>query len=149
MGSSPLKTYDLLSVYIIIGGQRISGFVEDDAISFEYASDIGEHAAGADGQVTFSRSNDKRVIATITLAETSLAYKQLGEQLQEQELETTIQRRDFLMRDDISGDKISDEFCTFLTRPSLDKGRVFSAREFQILLPNGAEGLNFGSNLTQ
>lgn len=146
---TPLKTYDLLSVYIIVGGQRLTGFVEDDAISFEYAADIGEHAAGADGQVTFSRSNDKRVIATISLAETSLAYKQLGAQLQEQEAETTIQRRDFLMRDDISGDKISDEFATFITRPSLDKGRTFGAREFQILLPNGAEGLKFGANLSQ
>jgi len=146
---APLKTYDLLSVFLIVNGERITGFAEDDAISFENGADIVEHAAGADGQVTVSRSNDKRLIATITLAETSLAYKQLGAQLQAQEAEASIQRREFLLIDNISGDRVSDEFATFISRPVLDKGRTFGTREFQILLPNGAENMKYGTNIAQ
>lgn len=145
---TPLKTYDLREVFLVIGGQRIRGFGPDDVIEFEHNADLAEHTVGADGEVTIARSNDASMMCTITVMETSTAYKALGDQLDEQNLEQSIQRRAFLMRDSISGEEISDDFCAFLTRPIPSKNRGPGTRSFKLLLPNGARGFLMGPNNT-
>jgi hypothetical protein len=99
MADAPLKTYDLDKVLIIINGIRLTGFGEDAAIAFEPQSNIGEHTVSADGQVTFSRNNDKRVLATITLRETSKAVRDLYALLLAQNAQPAILPMPFFMQD--------------------------------------------------
>ena len=90
--STPLKTYDLQSVYLTLGGYRIGGYGEDGGIEFEYSADIGELKTGADGQSVFSRINNPAMLCTITVMETSLSYKQLADLMQAQAALETIER---------------------------------------------------------
>ena len=72
------KTYDLGAVVCTLGPVGIGGYGEEGGLEFEQASVIGEVTVGATGLSTFSRSNNKDMIVTITVMETSLAYNLLG-----------------------------------------------------------------------
>jgi len=75
--STPLKTYDLASVFLLIGGYQIGGFGEDGAVSFEYGKPVASAKVGGDGQAVVSRNNDYSMTATITVMESSKSYKDL------------------------------------------------------------------------
>jgi hypothetical protein len=144
---TPIKTYDLASVYLIIGGYRIGGYGEEGGIEFEYGADIGETKVGADGQATFSRNNNDSMIVTITVMETSKSYKDLAALMQAQIDAETIEALAFLMEDEINGDKIRAAYATFLTRPTPNKGRTVGERAFKVFLPNAATEAQFGANI--
>lgn len=145
--SKPLKTYDLASIFILLGGRRLGGFGEEGVIEFEFGSDIGEPTKSADGDVTFSRSNDHSMIATITLMETSKSYRDLAEMMHTQQAQEVIESLAFLMSDEINGDKITDNYATFLTRPAPNKGKKVGERQFKLLLPNGAKDAKYGADI--
>lgn len=135
----PVKMYDLKAVALIIGGFTITGYGDDGGMEIEPNADVAEFAVGADGEVTVSRTNDKSMIATITVRETSRGYRILGELLAAQEAATPIPSLPFLMQDPISGERVTDENAVFLGRPTIAKGRTAGDREFRILLPQGAD----------
>lgn len=143
----PLKTYDLDKVLGTLGGYRIGGHGETGAFEFEMASDIGDHSVSADGQVTFSRNNDKRVILTITVMETSVSYKDLGVLMKAQQLQSPIEPLVFFMQDSINGDEVEEQYATFLTRPGPSKGKKVGERQFKLLLPNAADMIAWGAKI--
>lgn len=142
-----IKTYDLASVYLLVGGYRLGGFGEEGGIEFEYGADIGETKVGADGQATFSRNNNDSMTATITLMETSKSYRDLAALMQAQIDAETIEALSFRMEDEINGDKVSARYATFLTRPTPNKGRAAGERQFKIFLPNAAAEAKFGASI--
>ena len=126
----------------------ITGFGESDVVSFEMAADIGEDTLGADGEVTFSRNNDDRVYATITCYESSKGYQQLAAIMQTQIAAVgAIPPLSFLMQDSINGDQINDSQCMFKSRPGPSKAKGVSERAFQVLLPNAAKSIKYGSKI--
>lgn len=144
-GLEMLKTYDFTENDVVLGGHRLSGYGEDGGVEYEQASEIGDHVAGADGQVTFSRNNDKRVIATITVMETSRAYQVLAELLRAQQAQTEIEPLTYLHRDNINGDQVQSKYAVFLNRPNPSKERTAGEREFQVLLPYAADKMQLGT----
>lgn len=144
----PLKTYDLDQVFLTVGGIRITGYGEDDAVTFETASDIIEHAITADGQVVVSRNNDFRVIATITVMETSKSARDLHNMIVAQNAQPAILPLPFLCIDGNSGDQIADQYSAFLNFAPPSKAKAAGTREFRILLPDGARDMLLGATIT-
>lgn len=138
----PVKTYDFKHVRLVIGTRTITGFGEDGGVEVEPNSDVAEFSVGADGEVTVSVSNDKSMIATITVRESSRGYRELGELLTTQEqLGGRIPGYVFNLFDEISGEKVTDGSAVFLGRPTVSKNKTVGDREFRVLLPTGADGL--------
>lgn len=129
-----IKTYDLSTVQLAIGGFPISGYGQDGAISIAPAADIGEVSTGADGESTFSRSNNKDGVATITVKESSRGYRHLAALLKAQEAAVTIAPQPFFLIDPQNGDKISTPWSVFIQRPTVDKNRTASDRVFVLHL---------------
>lgn len=139
MATAPLKTYDLSAVVFTLDGITLSGFGETDAVSYERASEIIDDGVSADGEVTVSRTNDRRVYAVITVMETSLAARRLDELYKAQRTQLEILPMPFFMVDPISGDRISDQYAVFKEVPLPSKGKRHSERVFRLLLPNGLD----------
>ena len=150
MSSTPLKTYDLNSVFLVIGGRRIGGFGEDGGIEFEFSTERGEMAIIADGQATFSQTNNNLMFATVTVMETSKSYRDLADLYTTQAAEAPKERLNFLMEDELSGDKVTDQYAVFIAVPAPSKGRVAGEREFRIALPNAGDPtkLKLGQSLS-
>ncbi len=143
----PAKTYDLGRVQLTLGGQRIEGFGPDAAIEFERLGPLGEIQTGADGNQTFSRSNNHGMTATITLMETHLGYAKLAALMRIQEAQAPIAPLPFLMLDPISGDRVADAAAIFVEGPVPSKARNAGERVFRIFLPDAGRNALFGPNI--
>ena len=142
-----LKTYDFAQVYITLDGRRITGFGADGGVKFTPEADLGEHDAGADGLVTFSRTNDKRVVAEITVKDNSAAYVWLSARMALQQLENPILPMPFFMRDINSGEQVSEGQTVFINVPEVEKVKASGDRVFRILLPYARDKFIAGINL--
>lgn len=144
------KTYDLKQVDLIVGGIRFSGYGEDGGIEVTPAANVTESTVDADGGVTSSRTNDKRLFVDITFRESALGYRRMGELQQAQDnVEGAIPPQDFYMLDKINGDEISDEFSIFETIPDITKARLVGERTFRLMLPKGRENMVMGGLIVQ
>lgn len=142
---TPVKTYNLKMVKFTLDAILITGFGVDSVAEFERASDIIEDDAGADGQVVASYTNDHRMYCTITLMETSLAYKLLAARYLIQRALPVLTPMRFLMIDLINGDRITEQYAVFKSMPVPNKGKKAGERAFQFLLPNAGENALFGT----
>ena len=146
MAQSAVKNYNFADGNIlVIGPYDIGGFAEDGGIEYEFGSDIYEHVSGADSQVTVSQLNDYRMIATVTLMETSASYKRLFDLLTIQRAQLKKLPLSFMHRDQINGDQVAVGTIIFLNWPAPSKARTAGEREFRILLPDGAKNFQGGS----
>ncbi len=67
-----IKVYNPDEVVLTVGPVILtSGFAEDTFIEIEQDTDDTEDVVGVDGEVTVSRTNDRRATATFTLMQTS------------------------------------------------------------------------------
>ena len=66
-----LKTYDPSLVDVIFAGRRLDGFGEDTFIEIAKEAPAWSDKVGVDGEVTRSKSLDRRATITITLMQTS------------------------------------------------------------------------------
>lgn len=66
-----VKTYDPKQVQCIIGGAIIAGFADGEFINAERDEDTFTKVAGADGEVSRAKSNNKMSTLTLTLLQTS------------------------------------------------------------------------------
>jgi hypothetical protein len=67
-----IKVYNADEVVVTLGPAIIdSGFGEDTFVEIAQATDDTEDAVGVDGEVTVSRTNDRRADVTFTLMQTS------------------------------------------------------------------------------
>lgn len=134
---SPAKRYDLKLVQLILGGYPIEGFGESDAVSIEPVSGVTESSVGADGQVTYSSTNDNRAKVTITVRENSVAHKHLHTLLEAQRAAPILAALPFLLLDPISGERISSQQFVFTGRPTVTKSKTVSDRVYTGELPYG------------
>lgn len=140
----PGKTYDISQNYITMNGHRIGGYGDDGGIEYEHGSDLVEVAVGADGEVTFSRSNNWLMYANITVRENSNSCRMLAQMQQMQEASPTIVPIAFYHRDALNGDEVRDG-AVFVQVPGPSKGRTAGERVFRIALPNGRRGMRLAS----
>lgn len=145
MSETFIGTYDFAQVKLSVGGFEISGFAEDGGIEFEQGGDVLEHAAGAAGSVFVSRSNDKRLVASITVMQNSAGAEILGRLLNEQEAAIgPIPKVNFYCRNFVTGETIQDPNAMFVVRPDTNQTAEMSERVFQILLPQAADKIDYG-----
>lgn len=149
MSFQTTKLYSLPNNYVLFDGIRIQAFSEDEAVSYEVQSDAIEHLVSSDGEVTIYPTSDNRVVATITLMETSASARFLDQRRREQHAALKAGILDagtYLHRDATTGDVISGE-AFILNRPTPDKAKAAGTREFTILLPYAADQIELAANL--
>lgn len=149
MAFQTAKLYSLPKNFILVGGLRMEGFSEDEAVSYEVSSEPLEHMAGADGEVTFHTTNDRRVVVTITVMETSTTCGRLeGLRKAQFALIDTVGRlvpTTYSHVDLISGDSIRGQ-AIFVNRPTPDKAKGPGTREYVLVLPYSSEEIALGVN---
>lgn len=139
-----VKLYDLNVQRLMIGGLRIGGFSEQDAVSIQWDDVLVNKTTTADGRKNYSRTNDPGVMVVVHLMNTSLSYQNLwdfmavqhGLNLPRGAAPTRIDPLPFRLYDPIIGDLISDAYTIFEDRPAPQKGKVVGAVQFPISLPN-------------
>lgn len=72
------KTYDPKNVVITVGGFPVEGYADGTFVSVARDADSYTDAAGADGEVARSRTNDNRGAVTFTLMQSSEANAELN-----------------------------------------------------------------------
>lgn len=143
------KLFSLPQNFLVVGGFRIRGFSEDEAISYETEADAIEHLVSADGEVTVSTTNDERLVATITVMETSESCKILDElrrSQRDQMKQGVLEEVEFSHSDRIVGDIVRGGGI-FLQYPKPSKSRTAGTREFMILLPYAAARSRLATNI--
>ena len=143
-----ITTYDLSDVVLIIKDTRITGWGDGDAISYERLSPLGESVSGGDGEVVFSRTNDKRYRATLSVLPSTTAYKKLSELASEQHPSSggSITGYAFSMLDSNNGDEVNEADAIFENIPGPSKASRVAAVEFQVLMPK--PDVKLGATLT-
>lgn len=142
MASLP-KLYDLAQVVLTIGGYPMSGFGDGGAVEVAPVSAATESSIGADGQVTYSRTNDTRAKVTITVRGNSLAHKNLGILFDAQQAAPRLAPIAFLLIDAQTGERMSAAYVVFTERPTIAHGKAISDRVWVAELPNGFELGNY------
>ena len=137
------KTYNIKAVTAILGSFPLGGgYGEDGGLEFEWDADLFEVTVGADGETAYSRTNNDNVTLTITVMESSRAYKDLATLMQAQLLlvdnGAPIAPLNFSMYDPINGDSCASQYAVFLNRPAPSKSGTIGEREFRISLNNAA-----------
>ncbi len=102
-------------------------------VSIEWDSDITTDKVGVDGEVTASKTNDKRATATITLMESSPSNAVLTGFYQSRAVGgDAIGVVPFFMEDNISGERVIGPEAWVLKAPTVEKGSEASEREWTI-----------------
>lgn len=147
MALNVTQFYNFKTNSLLIGGFKIGGFGDEGGIEYEFPDDLHRHVSTADGQTVVSRVNDARVVATITLKETSSGYRRLAQLIQAQLANPlALLPLPYVHRDPINGDLITSSHVVFLNFPEPSKARDAGEREFEILLPYAAFDVKFGVN---
>jgi hypothetical protein len=131
-----LRTFDFKQVSLTFGAFLIQGFAEgDDVISIAPQADAFNSLAGADGEVTRSKTNDNRWLLTIRLLQTSPSNDDLmGVALADKLSNTGVQP--ILLKDN-NGNTLVGEGQAYIQRlPDAGLGSNVSDREWVIMLPN-------------
>jgi len=136
-----VKGYDLKNVVCTVNGAPISGYGETDAVNVEWASEIAEAKATADGQYVYSRLNDRGMTVTLTISQRSLAYPILSGFIE-------IQHGDnlgippplmvpfaFALIDPSNGESI-EGVAVMMSRPASSKGKTAGEVQFKLHLGN-------------
>lgn len=145
MPLSAVKNYNFKDGTILtIGPVIVGGYASDGGVEYEFSSDIYEHESGADGQVTVSQLNDFRMIATVTLKETSASYGALFNLVTAQRAQLRKTPLPYTHTDQLNGDVVVAGTAIFLNWPAPSKARVAGERVFRILLPDGAKNFQGG-----
>ncbi len=142
--ATPLRTYDLKQVTLVVGTFSITGFADGDAVTIEPVESVGELTHGADGEATFSRTNVTTHTVTINVQSTSSAYKDLMALYAIQRLQSPIEELPFLMQDGITGDLVRSRHFVFTDVPGITKAKSVSAAEIKgfIAKPTIKYGVN-------
>lgn len=144
------KLFSLPQNYLLVGGERVQGYSEDEAISYEIESDAVEHLVSADGEVTVSTTNDERMVMTITVMETSASCKRLDDLRREQRASMKngiLNEVPVSHSDRINGDLVRG-LGIFLGRGMPSKGKTAGTREFRLLLPYAASKVELATLVT-
>jgi hypothetical protein len=134
-----MASYSLKAVIATLGGITLGGYHDDDAISYEPQSAWADSVVGADGVSIAFPTNDRRVRATITLQQTSPAFKRLfALWLADDAIIQaggSMPTHAFLMINAATGEKSSGP-ANFIDRPMPNASKGPTARVFVIEIPN-------------
>jgi len=150
VAAAPLKTYNLDLVFLMVGTVRVTGGAEGGVIAFEYSQDDVEMMETADGQSIANVLNSTLAYANITVKETSLANKLLGTLYAAQRTARSvgaIPPLNFQMLDTVNGDAGASQYATFISPPTMDKGKTAGDRVWRIALPQFKSKAAHGSLL--
>ena len=141
-----MPNYNTGQVSLSLGGVPLSGFGEDAMVSIEWDSDITTDKVGVDGEVTASKTNDRRATATITLMESSPSNAVLtGFFLARKAGGDAIGVVPFFMEDGISGETVIGPEAWVLKAPSVEKGKEAGEREWSIRIADAEYAHTGGS----
>lgn len=124
-----------------------TGYGEDGGIEFSIESELHTKSVGADGHVAMNENNDRSVVATITVMETTNAYHRLYRLAKAQKAAKGLPPCPFFMLDPHNGDEVHEEFAVFQTYASPDKQSEAGERAFDIILPQARGDLILGGAL--
>ena len=131
------RVYDLKNVICTVGPVAINGYGESDAIGLEWSEEITSRKKTADGQVVHSRMNDRELMVTITLMQTSRAILLLMPLLEAQHGDNIgigpplVVPYPFMLIDPATGDSFAG-IAVFTTRPAPSKSREIGEVEFML-----------------
>ena len=135
------QVYDIANVVVTVGGAKISGYGEDDAIGIEWDEDLVTPKTTADGSTIYSRTNVKGCTVTLTLMQTSRAHLILMGFLEAQHGVSVgigpplLAPLPFFLLDPATGEQITSADCVFLNRPAPSKGKEVGEVEYRLHLP--------------
>lgn len=66
-----MKVYDGDQVTVSIAGIPLSGYADGEFLTISFESNLFDDVVGTDGEVTRSKTNDRRATATVKLMQTS------------------------------------------------------------------------------
>lgn len=131
-----LRTFDFKQIQLTFGSSLIQGFAEgDDVITLEPQADAYNSLAGADGEVTRSKTNDNRWLLRVRLLQTSPSNDDLMGAAAADRLSNGGVRP--LLLKDLSGNTLVGEAQAYIQRlPDAGLGTNVSDREWAIMLPS-------------
>lgn len=129
------KTYDIAHNKFALGPVLLQGFGDDTAVEYEAVEDEGEVTYGSDGEATFSRSNTRGLILTITFKETSNSITKLDDLRRQQRAQRKIQPLIWNHVDLLTGDVVGSAYAIFLNPAMPSKGKTAGERTFRLHLP--------------
>ncbi len=146
---SRTKTYDPSAIILIINGLRIEGGGETAFVDFEAASPRASDAVSVTGEVTVNRNADRRVYATITVMQTSVACRLLDQIMRAQAALPSYVPMPFLMIDPVNGDEIASTEAVFIESALPSQGKTAGERTFKLLLPQARDTVRLATlNIT-
>lgn len=135
-----MSSYSFEACNLNVGGFNISGYGEAGGISFDWEEDSVIPTTGADGEVTYSRSANANVVATITVMNSKKGYRDLASLQKAQDaqfkLGIPLNLMTFSFVDPMIGDTITSPKARFLNRPNVAKGKTIGEVEFKIHIAN-------------
>lgn len=134
------KVYSLKSVILTVQGVPILGGLHEDAITLEPEANLFEPTTGPDGHTVYNRTNNDNWLMTVTVMETSRAYKLLDDILTASLAMAQVPGAPAVMtvsvRDLLSGESLMAASGVILRRPDRSKGAMAGGRAFQFHLTN-------------
>lgn len=121
------KVYNFKDNQVIVNGAIITGYADGDAIQAERNEDKYTQLVGADGGVTYNKSNDDTGIITLTLKPTSSSLPTLRALSKSEELFNV------LIQDTKNNIRVTGEDCLIQKWPSFTRGAEASGVEIPIL----------------
>jgi hypothetical protein len=133
-----MRVYDASEVSIAIGGINIeAGFADGEFLRIEQESDDFSDVVGTDGEVTRSKTKDKRATATILLMQSSQSNQALSAL---SNLDKTAPNGagvvPFLVRDRNGDSLYESQHCWIMKGPDVSFDREATAREWTIRIAN-------------
>lgn len=129
-----MRVYDANEVSVIIGAIEIdAGFADGEFLRIEQETDDFADEVGTDGEVTRSKTNDRRATATILLMQTSASNQALSAL-------STLDRITpngagvvpFLVRDRNGGSLYEGQHCWIQRPPDVSMDRSATTREWTV-----------------
>jgi hypothetical protein len=134
-----LKTYNADEVAITLGPVIMDrGFAEDEFIRIEWDTTDTEDTVGVDGEVTVSRTNDRRATVTVILSQTSDINDQLSvlNNLARSAPGMTGAIQPFALKDLNGRTLYASQNAWVMSSPSASFARTAQPREWQIRCAN-------------
>lgn len=129
-----LKTYDADQVSLLVGGILIdSGFADGEFVRIEQEGDDFTDIVGSDGEVTRSKTLDRRATVTIILMQSSDSNQALSAQSNlDRETPNGAGVVPFLLRDRQGLSIYTAEHCWIMKPPDVGFDRVAGTREWTL-----------------
>lgn len=137
-----VQLLDVRSATITVGGLRMDGFGQNDAMTVEFADDVLTDIVGADGQAAVSRINDGRMRIGLTFLQTSGAIPLMQSFLEAQHglragiAPTVIAPIPFFYLHPPTGCRIASAYTLFMNRIAPGIGKGIQEVQYRLLLPD-------------